>query len=143
MDTELTVASVAAELSVTRPAARKLLEKYQAEYFGNGHFEGDRKARLPAKWWRAPTSEERVEKPRPRPGRDAFHSSIVSGSQPRTPGLSPITASAGGRAYRASVSGATPMRSANCLRDRYNLACSPGGHVPGAEGNQGSHHGLP
>jgi hypothetical protein len=52
MGTELTISLVASELSVTRPAARKLLDKYIDVYFGGGFFAGDRKNRLPAKWWR-------------------------------------------------------------------------------------------
>ncbi|HTX94928.1 MAG TPA: hypothetical protein VME67_08790 [Mycobacterium sp.] len=48
----ITVTQVAAELAITRPAARKLLNKYLDVYFGGGFFEGDRKNRLPAKWWR-------------------------------------------------------------------------------------------
>ncbi|WP_326544660.1 hypothetical protein QGN31_23355 [Mycobacterium sp. 2-64] len=55
MGTELTVSLVAAELAITRPAARRLLDKYTDEYFGGGFFAGDRKSRLPAKWWREPT----------------------------------------------------------------------------------------
>jgi hypothetical protein len=51
--TEVTVTTVAAELSITRPAAKKLLDKYLDRYFGGGYFIGDRKTRLPAKWWRS------------------------------------------------------------------------------------------
>jgi len=50
--TALTVSRVASELSVTRPTARKLLDEYTDEFFGGGYFEGDRKNRLPAKWFR-------------------------------------------------------------------------------------------
>jgi hypothetical protein len=50
--TEVTVTTVAAELSITRPAAKKLLDKYLDRYFGGGYFIGYRKTRLPAKWWR-------------------------------------------------------------------------------------------
>jgi hypothetical protein len=54
MGTELTVRLVASELGITRPKARDLLDKYIDVYFGGGFFAGDRKSRLPAKWWREP-----------------------------------------------------------------------------------------
>lgn len=52
--TELTVTRIASELSVTRPVAKRLLEQHTDEFFGGGCFEGDRKNRIPAKWWREP-----------------------------------------------------------------------------------------
>jgi hypothetical protein len=51
--TEVTVTLIASELNITRPAARKLLDKYLDRYFGGGYFEGDRRTRTPAKWWRS------------------------------------------------------------------------------------------
>jgi hypothetical protein len=60
MGTELTVTLVAAELSITRPRARKLLDKYTDEYLGGGFFKGDRKNRLPATWRRQPAEDQRV-----------------------------------------------------------------------------------
>ncbi len=51
--TELTVTLVAAELSITRPAARRLLDKHLDRYFSGGYFTGDPKTRTPAKWWRS------------------------------------------------------------------------------------------
>jgi hypothetical protein len=51
--TEVTVALIASELNITRPAARKLLDKYLDRYFGGGYFEGDRRTRTPARWWRS------------------------------------------------------------------------------------------
>lgn len=57
--TELTVTTVASALSITRPRARKLLDKYTAEYFGGGFYPGDRKTRTPAKWWKELPYDER------------------------------------------------------------------------------------
>lgn len=50
--TELTVSDVSSALTITRPQAKKLLEKYEDEFFGGGRFEGDRNKRAPMKWWR-------------------------------------------------------------------------------------------
>lgn len=54
MGTELTVTTVASKLGITRPRARKLLDQHVDEYFGGGFFEGERRTRRPAKWWREP-----------------------------------------------------------------------------------------
>ena len=52
--TQITVAMVASKLAITRPAARKLLDKYTDEYFGGGFCAADWKTKQPAKWWREP-----------------------------------------------------------------------------------------
>jgi hypothetical protein len=51
--TEVTVTLIASELSMTRTAARKLLDMYLDLYFAGGFYGGDRKTRTPAKWWRS------------------------------------------------------------------------------------------
>jgi hypothetical protein len=66
MGTELTVGLVASELGITRPKARRLLDKYIDEYFGGGFFGGDRKNRLPAKWWREPLKPYMLNRDRSR-----------------------------------------------------------------------------
>ena len=73
--------------------------------------------------------------PTPRPGREAFHASIVSGSQPRTV---PVIASAGGKRYRLSVSGFTPIRSATSARFKYRtVICAPYEEPPPKRGSIG------
>lgn len=47
--TEVTVTLIASELSITRPAAKKLLDKYLDVYFAGGFYGGDLKTRTPAK----------------------------------------------------------------------------------------------
>jgi len=51
--TEVTVTLIASALSITRPAARKLLDKHLDSHFAGGFFPGDRRTKSPAKWWRA------------------------------------------------------------------------------------------
>jgi hypothetical protein len=50
--TEFTVTSVAHHLNVSRAVATKLLTSHTDQFFGGGNYKGDRKHRLPAKWWR-------------------------------------------------------------------------------------------
>ena len=54
---------------------------------------------------RPPLALRGLPPPTPRPGREAFHSSIVAGNHPR---ITPIRASGAGSKYRPSVSGLTP-----------------------------------
>lgn len=60
LGTEVTVAMVASRLAITRPAARKLIDKYQDQYFGGGFCPADGKTRRPAKWWREESAVGRV-----------------------------------------------------------------------------------
>lgn len=50
--TAVTVTSVASRLGITRPKAKRLLVEHTAEFFGGGYFEGDRRTKQPATWWR-------------------------------------------------------------------------------------------
>lgn len=67
LKTEFTVSKVATALGVSRAVARGWLEEFQDEFFGGGHFPGDRRTKKPAMWWREATFAERTGKAQPAP----------------------------------------------------------------------------
>ena len=83
--------------------------------------------------------------PTPRPGRFAFHSSMVSADQPR---VRPISTSGSGSFKLSSPPGVMPRRSATCLTPRYSVViAAPSVHeecgdAPDARG-ESEQSGLP